>query len=206
MNIAQAFDEQPWASRLARRYGNFRAMCQHAADFADKHGSCYIIETGSAWDKDNWEGQGQSTLIWDWLLKLVNKPKPNETTLPILHALSIDITPTSTENAKAQCSSVCFICGDSVATLNGLDKDLFEKCGLLYLDSFDWTAETNLEAAFHHIAELAAVWRLLPDGCMVIVDDRHGDQKGKHWMVEAFMGHYLKKDPVFKNHQIGWVK
>lgn len=177
-------------------------MCEHAVLFAEKHTKCQIIETGSAWDKDNWEGQGQSTLIWNWLLdKTACEPY-------FMRALSIDITPTSTENAKQQAKRVDFVCADSVKTLNNLHTthpDALPFCGLLYLDSYDWSEEMNLESSFHHMAELATCWESLPSGCMIVVDDRHGEMAGKHWLVDAFMKK-LGITPVFKNHQIGWIK
>jgi cephalosporin hydroxylase len=194
--ILSEFDQHDGFKRLARRRENFRTMVAHVLDFSAVHVGCSIIETGSAHDTDNWEGQGQSTLIWDWLMsKQV-----------LVSALSIDITPKSVETAASQCPAVKFICGDSVKSLNDLDSSVFKKVGLLYLDSFDWSPAQNLESSFHHMAELATCWRLLPSGCMVVVDDRHGDEEGKHWLVEAFMSHYLKLKPVFRNHQIGWIK
>lgn len=196
MNIAEAFNDDKRFLGLHRRRHPFRLMCQHAVDFADEHGECQVIETGSAWDTGNWRGQGQSTVIWDWLANLDDRIK----------VLSIDIRDESTKNAKAQTSKVEYITADSVKALNELTAARYSKCGLLYLDSYDWTMERNIESAFHHAAELGACWRLLPDGCMIAVDDRHGPSKGKHWMVEAFMEHYLKHQPMFKVHQVLYVK
>lgn len=195
MTILERFDADPRFSRLSRRRNNFRMMVEHVLKFSDTHELAHIIETGSAWDLDNWEGQGQSTLIWDWLIE--------NCTDRGIHAYSIDITPASVENSQKQTSHVEYRCADSVITLNVADVS---HCGLLYLDSYDWTSEKNLESSFHHMAELATVWAKLPKGCMIVVDDRHGDMKGKHWMVEAFLSEYLKIKPVFRNHQIGWIK
>lgn len=196
MNITEAYNEEKRFLNLHRRREPFRIMCEHVVDFASREGGCTIIETGSAWHTGNWRGQGQSTLIWDWLCKLD----------PRVQALSIDIREEATKNAAAQTSKVRYITGDSVSVLAKMDHDVLQECGLLYLDSYDWSIETNIESAFHHAAELAAVWRYLPDGCMIAVDDRHGPSKGKHWMVEAFMEHYLKHKPVYKVHQVLWVK
>jgi len=196
MNIDKAFNEDKRFLGLHRRRENFRKMCQHAIDFADTHGECQIVETGSAWHTGNWMGQGQSTIVWDWVAEIE----------PRVKVLSIDIRPESTKNAKAQTKNVEYMTADSVQTLNELPEEKLKKCGLLYLDSYDWSPELNIESAFHHAAELAACWRCLPNGCLIVVDDRSGPSKGKHWMVEAFMSHYLKLDAVFKNHQIGWIK
>lgn len=191
MNISKAFNNQPWAAKLARRKNNFEFMCEHMAKVCET--LPYLVETGSAWDKGNWDGQGQSTLIWDWLVSELH-----------INVLSIDITPSSTESAKSQTKHVIYETADSVKTLNEFHWP--EKIGLLYLDSRDWTEQENLDSAFHHMMELTTVWARLPSGCLVVVDDRHGDMRGKHWLVEAFLTSMLKLTPAFKNHQIGWIK
>ncbi len=153
-----------------------------------------IIETGTAWDKDNWEGQGQSTLIWDWICGRTKH-----------EAYSIDLNPEAAKHALDHTMNVELITGDSVKTLSSMADRILENCVLLYLDSYDWSPEANLDSAFHHMAELTCVWSKLPAGCMIVVDDRHGDMKGKHFMVELFMDK-LGIKPVFKDYQIGWVK
>lgn len=65
--------------------------------------------------------------------------------------------------------------------------------------------EPELDSAFHHFAELATVWRLLPSDCLIMVDDRHSETSGKHFMVQFFM-EKLGIEPVYKGHQIGWLK
>lgn len=195
MNILELFDNDERFKKLARRRDNFREMVAHVVEWVEEHGSALIIETGSAWDKNNWEGQGQSTLIWDWLAANLKGVK----------VISIDITPTSVENAKEQTKHVEFFLGDSIQTLNSFDEKRLGAVALLYLDSFDWAKEINHESSYHHAMELAAVWRLLPDNCMICVDDRHGDFDGKHWKVELFM-QQLGYTPEFRNHQVGWVK
>lgn len=189
-SIAEAFNAQPWAKQLARRKPNFEFMCCHMGEMIER--APYIVETGTAWDKGNWAGQGQSTLIWDWLAGVI----------PV-SPISIDIRKEASETAASQTTRVVFETGDSI---NVLSKFYWpEKIGLLYLDSFDWTEELNLESSFHHVMELASVFASLPPGCLIVVDDRHGDMKGKHWLVEAFMTK-LEIKPAFKGHQIGWIK
>lgn len=187
--ISSEIEKQKWFDRLGRRGRNFKAMLEHV----DKFSYGYIVETGTAHDKDNFEGQGQSTLIWDWYIG----QKPG------IQAFSIEIRQEGIDVAIAQTKLVKYICGDSVKKLYEFRKP--QDICLLYLDSYDWTEQLNLESAAHHFFELASVWALLSPGTMIVVDDRHGDMKGKHWMVEE----YLKRlgiAPVFKNHQIGWIK
>lgn len=189
MSISKAFDEQEWAIRLGRRGRNFRQMLEHVENVPN----AVIVETGTAWDKDNWEGQGQSTLIWDWACK----QKPD------LKVISIDIRQVAVDTAQEQTTKVQFITGDSIKALHELPNK--EDITLLYLDSCDWSRELNLQAGMHAMLELTSVWSSLSKGCMIAVDDRQGEGAGKHWVVEM----YLKQigyEPAFKNHQIGWIK
>lgn len=190
MDLAAALIKEPWFRQLGKRAGSFYQMIKHLDQFSD---GC-IIETGTAWDRNNWEGQGQSTLIWDWVLQRKAG----------LSCVSIDIMEEHVRTSDSQTKRVDYMCGDSVKTLNGMAETLRE-CRLLYLDSFDWSPSLNLESAFHHMAELTACWRHLPSGCMIVVDDRHGAQAGKHWMVEGFFSK-LGIEPVFCDYQVGWLK
>jgi len=200
MTISEAFNATTWAPKLARRKNTFEAMINHVWNKAGGGDPVFIVETGSAWDMGNWDGQGQSTLIWDWLIEEGKAHGKN------IRAYSVDINEESVTTARFQVKNVDVVLSDSVKFLNGLTPWVLNNAALVYLDSYDWSQERNIESAFHHMAELAAVWRDLRPGCMVAVDDRHGDYKGKHWLVEAFMGHYLKTAPAFKSHQIGWIK
>jgi hypothetical protein len=182
-------EHQAWYERLGRRGPNFKAMCEHA-----KRRGGYIVETGVAWDKDNFEGQGQSTLIWDWLSETAD-----------IRVISIDIRPEAIATAQAQTKNIKYMCGDSIKTLSGLDDEIKDNISVLYLDSYDWTEELNLDSALHHLAELTGLWARLKSDTLIVVDDRHGNGRGKHWIVEAYM-ESLGIDPVFKNCQIGWIK
>lgn len=199
MTIADEFNKTDWAPRLERRQKNFEMMVSHVWDsIINNPNDTYIIETGCAWDKNNWEGQGQSTLIWDWLTKQWDGATK-------IKVMSIDITEKSVQAAREQVQNVEVFLSDSVKFLDGLDPFILNRASLVYLDSYDWTEQQNIESAYHHMMELTTIWRCLPANCMVVVDDRHGDLKGKHWMVEYFMKQ-LGIEPVFKNHQMGWIK
>lgn len=195
MTISEEFKKQDWYPRLRRRGPSFDIMVTHAMHFLKTHGLCTIIETGCARNEDNWEGDGHSTYIWDWLVKKDERFK----------AHSIDIQQDSIDISKKKTTNVIYHLGDSVKTLMDMPKGEIITCGLLYLDSFDWAPNINMESSFHHMMELAAVWRDLPPGCLVAVDDRKGDMQGKHWMVGLFMEHIGLK-PIFRNVQIGWIK
>lgn len=191
MPISNKLKEQEWYPRLRKRGPNFAMMVDHV----ESRGAGMIVETGTARIKGNWEGDGQSTLIWDWLAEELGS----------IEVVSIDITPENIAAAESQTKNVHYMLGDSVKTLAEFNDSAISRMSLLYLDSFDWDESLNLESPFHHLCELAVLWAKLPSGCMVAVDDRHGEQKGKHWLVEGFMKS-LDIKPVFKNHQMGWVK
>jgi hypothetical protein len=150
-----------------------------------------IIETGTARIQDNWEGDGQSTLIWDFVTQ--NLPST---------AVSIDINCENINIARNQTKNIQYIISDSVKALSKINVN---DCYLLYLDSFDYSKELHFESCFHHIMELATVYALLPSGCMIAVDDRLEENKGKHVFVEKFMNQ-LGLVPVFKEYQIIWIK
>ena len=79
MTLAEKFLSQPWAYALSYRRDTFLKMVEHFETVAAL-GLTQIIETGTARTRGNWQGDGQSTLIWDWLVGEVDGAK----------ALSID--------------------------------------------------------------------------------------------------------------------
>ena len=85
-----------------------------------------IVETGSMRIPTNWEGDGQSTFLFDALVR---------------HCgglfFSIDITLESIETARRACSSTTqLILNDSVAALHALDRAIATKASLVYLELF----------------------------------------------------------------------
>jgi len=190
MNLLSEFLEDPNAKKLERRSYGFSRIIQHLDTCDDG----YIIETGISRKPDNWSGDGMSTHWWNW----VAKKKP-------FKVISIDIDESACAWASSQFSSVEIICDDSVGALSRLPKNTIEKTKLLYLDSFDWSMEQNLDSAFHHFKELATVWDSLPQDCLIVIDDRHSDFLGKHAAVAAFFAN-LGIEPVFCDYQIGWKK
>lgn len=193
MNLSSEFQKEPFFPRLQARADTFRRIIEHI-DACDYNNS-WIVETGTARIKDNWEGDGQSTLIWDWVC---DRKKD-------FNALSIDITPEYVELAKAQTKNVLYNCSDSLLALSKLDEEVVRNIRVLYLDSFDWSPELAMDSAFHHMCELATIWTKLSEGCLIVVDDRHGPFHGKHIMVQMFM-EKLGINPLFLDYQAGWVK
>lgn len=177
--------------KLGHRGLTFQFMIQHLEKLYLKN----IIETGTARIKDNWAGDGQSTLIWDWY---INK-------YPTAQCVSIDLSEQSVNTACEQTSKVKYICGDSISVLNSMADNDLNKCGLFYMDSFDLDQNNPLPSSLHHLMELTAVWRFLPSGCMIVVDDCISNEIGKHILVRDFFDH-LSIKPAFIGYQCGWIK
>ena len=189
--ILEKFDSNGNFNRLGPRRGAFRFIVNYLSKLEEQF--C-IVETGTARARDNWEGDGQSTLIWDWFIK--------ESGLKC-DAFSVDISKENCYASSSQVGNVNVVCSDSVIFLNKFTKK--KEIKLLFLDSWDWTQEGNLSSAFHHLAELCTVFSSLPRGCLVAVDDCHGENQGKHWLVEDF---FLKMGimPSYNGYISVWKK
>ena len=108
-----------------------------------------IIETGALREPGNWRGDGQSTHLWNWVVK-------NHGGM----AVTVDARLETCWKASRECPQVSVVCQDSVTFLRGW---LPYKVDLLYLDSEEnpWT----------QVAELGAIWDRLPVGCLIASDD-----------------------------------
>jgi len=192
VSLLEAFLRDPNAEKLDRRRDGFAAIMAHL----DSSKPGWILETGVSREPDNYSGDGMSTAWWDWVIARL--PEKFE-------GISFDINPTSCEWARTQFSRMKVWCGDSVSGLSVVPAHIVETTRLLYLDSFDWSLEKNLDSAFHHFKELATVYARLPSGCLIVVDDRHDELFGKHGAVTAFFQN-LGVSPIFVGYQIGWIK
>ncbi len=129
-----------------------------------------IIETGCLRIPRNWEGDGQSSFLFDALARE-------------RHGLffSIDINPENIATARRACSSATnLILNDSVAALHALSRALPGQASLLYLNSYDVDAADPMPSAIHHALELMAARSLIGPGTIVGVDDYgFGPEGGK---------------------------
>lgn len=194
MTLAEKFLSQPWAYALSYRRDTFLKMVEHFETVAAL-GLTQIIETGTARTRGNWQGDGQSTLIWDWLVGEVDGAK----------ALSIDLNPKAVDIAKEQTKNVKFLVGDSIEKLTAQKGSVLSKVGLLYLDSLDFDWSNGQVSAQHHLGELLSVWDGLPSNCLIAVDDCHSPYQGKHTAIAAFMAE-KQIAPAFVGYQMGWIK
>lgn len=134
-----------------------------------------IVETGTIRLADNWLGDGQSTQIWDWIVRVKNGT-----------ALSVDIDPDACKLAAKLCPDVQVYIDDSITFLRG---ELPPKIDLLYLDAFNYDQGSGreLSSMMHHAAELASAWDKLPSGCLIAVDDCASPNIGKHALVSVIL-------------------
>ena len=155
--------------RLGKRHEAFAAIAELLPE------GCHIIETGTVRQIDNWEGDGQSTIVWDTLATNLGGT-----------VTTIDINPIGAELvAELELQATTAIVGNSldvIPTLTG-------HADLLYLDSFDVDFENPLPAAAHHLSELMAALNLLAPGSLVAVDDNQDDQ-GKGSEVAWFLAEH----------------
>ena len=155
--------------RLGKRHEAFATIAELLPE------GCRIIETGTVRQVDNWEGDGQSTIVWDTLATNLGGT-----------VTTIDIDPIGAELvAELGLQATTAIIGNSldvIPTLTG-------HADLLYLDSFDVDFENPLPAAAHHLSELMAALNLLAPGSLVAVDDNRDDQ-GKGSEVAWFLAEH----------------
>lgn len=188
----------PW-QRLNHRKDGFETACNHVFKMVGSLDTpINIIETGTSRILDNWEGDGQSTQVWDRMAEGNGR----------IRVFSIDLNEDAIRVAASQTKHVELLAGESVQVLSDIAKfkpEIPKNTWLLYLDSFDWAPDLNIDSSLHHIHELTTIFPLLPSGCMIMVDDCHGPLAGKHWMVEIFMNK-IKAPRVHFGYQHAWIK
>jgi len=125
----------------------------------------WIIETGCVRQRDNWAGDGQSTILFD---------KYSESHSGSV-VFSVDRDPQATALCRSLVSDrVRIHTDDSIAWLKSLTDDPpaeLRYVDLLYLDSYDVDFDDPLPSAIHHLKELVAIAPLLSAGTLVAVDD-----------------------------------
>jgi hypothetical protein len=150
-----------------------------------------IVETGCLRQIDNWAGDGQSTVVWDWLIKQHGG-----------YGHSYDISAESVAAARSSVSTMQVHQQDSVEALAGFASA--STIDLLYLDSYDWTAGSDASAQ-HHRKELEAIYDRLRPGCLIAVDDCMGKEKGKHALVLPWLAE-RGVEPIVTGYVYVWRK
>ena len=157
--------------KLAHRTESFRKIFTYLNRF-DR--PIAIIETGCVRQRDNWAGDGQSTILFDKYAEF--------------HSGSVVFSVNRDPQATALCRSlvgdrVRIDTGDSIAWLKSLTDAPPAELGhvdLLYLDSYDVDFDDPLPSAIHHLKELVAIAPLLSDETLVAVDDSPSSFVGVH--------------------------
>jgi tetratricopeptide (TPR) repeat protein len=192
------------APKLKGRANTFRKMFEYL-DVLDR--PVAIVETGCVRKADNWDGDGQSTILFDRYVRANGGV-----------VYSVDIDRFATKMCRSLVSKQVKCCtGDSVRFLARLaanpPNDL-PAIDLLYLDSFDLQWSYPLPSAAHHLAELTAILPLIRDDTLVVVDDApaaysespvpHIEVGGKGKLV-ADHAAIVGADLEFYEYQIGWT-
>ena len=125
-----------------------------------------IIETGCLRIKDNFSGDGQSTLLFD----KYTQSRGNGSKV-----FTVDIDPVATNICKSLVSdNVDIFTGDSVKYLIDLTKKFYEEkinVSMFFLDSCDVEWIDPGESSSHHLKEIECVKSLLNEKTIVVVDD-----------------------------------
>lgn len=155
--------EREAAGRLGIRAPTFRAIFTRLDQV---QGPLTLVETGCARSRDNWWGDGLSTLLFD---RYLARRDDGST------CVSVDISPEAVANARQLVGRhVRVVQDDSVHFLSGLAEQMGAEgrtIDLLYLDSFDLDKRYWHPSAIHHLKELTAVIRCLRSDSLVAVDD-----------------------------------
>ena len=185
--------EQQFAPLLGVRANGFRQIFQHLENLGSPEP--LIPETGCARGKDNWAGDGQSTLLFDAYL--------NHRRSGGLY--SVDINPQAVEYARGATGERTSIeTSDSVPHLHKLCLR-FTQSGqvpdLLYLDSLDVDYLNPVDSAVHHLKEFCAIYPCLGAKTLIAIDDCPKNLLGwrtpenRYWLlgttVESGKGKFL---------------
>ena len=160
-NFSKYFDQI--APRLGVRKISFRKIFDYLDKLPDP---IIIVETGCLRIKDNFEGDGQSTLLFDYYTQFRGKGSK---------VYTVDINPEATKNCSEMVSkNVDITTADSVGYLNKLSKKFYDEkknVSLFYLDSFDLDWRSPEQSCAHHLKELVSIKKILKENTLVVVDD-----------------------------------
>jgi hypothetical protein len=187
--------DQEYAQKLGRRKEGFRVIFERLEALPKRRFS--LLETGSTRTIGNWEGDGQSTILFDAFLNF------HEGLL-----FSIDLNPEATVTSRKHTSPKTHcICSDSVRFINDLSRLMRStlEFDLFYLDSFDVDFNNPMPSAFHHVKELMSVGKLA-EGTIIAIDDnveREGKLIGKGGLVEEYFSE-IGVAPIYRGYQFVW--
>ena len=190
-------------SKLSQRQVGF----DHIFEYLKKINEPFIVETGCARQLDNYEGDGQSSLLFDKYIKEYGG-----------NFWTVDISEESVNYCKSRMISENSVVnlGDSITKLKKLNTSLIhsgKKIDLLYLDSFDAPQdkpEIVQISALHHLYELLTIIPSLKPGALIGVDDNWIEFRDGQNIISGkgqFIFDYMQKinnNPSLHNYQIFW--
>jgi hypothetical protein len=193
LNPELPFEEQFhrfFRPRLAARAEGFAALFGALPKPSEK---LLIVETGCLRIPRNWDGDGQSTFMFDALARDRGG-----------FFFSIDVNLESVETARTACSSSThLILGDSVATLHHLGQLIARPANVLYLDSYDVNPQNPMPSAIHHAMELTAAQPLIGPGTIVCVDDYGIAGGGKGLVLDQYFS-AIRAEVLYSGYQKMW--
>lgn len=178
-------------SRTGKRSESFLLMINELA----KKTSPLIVETGCSRMRNNFDGDGMSTLIFD---SFVGEHGGE--------CYSVDINRSHVEFSQQNTKNVNIKIQDSVEFLyefNQILQNRNRKVDLLYLDSFDFDESNTHPSSFHHMKELTVIWPSLTNDTIIAVDDNFENGKGKGQYVREFLSN-IGIEPIYSGYQIVW--
>lgn len=188
MNFWEMFDGE-WGPKLGLRMPTFRAVLREAEFRSVK----VIVETGTVRKDQNWDGDGQSTVM----LAEFAKQKGGS-------FATVDISREAIDLAKQLVPTAMTHCGDSVKYLSKLRCPI----DLLYLDSFDVNMNDPHPAALHCMMELTAAHPYLHSGSIVFVDDSPMNSNMEVGGKGLYVAQYFRQlglMPFTFGYQVAWV-
>jgi len=194
--LLQEFEKEFQPKFSAGGYNRWPAFHFIARHLLSLEGAVQIVETGVMRQEGNFGGDGNSTVLWEWILSRVGGI-----------GFSVDLNLEACQLARRLCPHMTITRSDSIQFLRKLPETRFvQSLDLLYLDSFDWSPEKHVSSTLHHMGELACVWDVLPSGCLIAVDDCHSETQGKHVLVKNFFRDMLGMEPLVSCHIQVWRK
>lgn len=186
--FAEQFD-QHYKPQLEKRAEGFEILF----DALRPDDDMFVVETGCLRIPKNWNGDGQSTFMFDALIR------ENHGVF-----FSIDLNLENIGTARRACSSATHLVhNDSVAALHALSRTLLRQVSLLYLDSYDVDLDNPMPSAIHHMMELTAAGPLIGPGTIVCIDDYGIANGGKGIIVDRYLAS-IRAHELYRGYQKIW--
>ena len=168
----------------------WQAMLRIAMELCILQRPVEIVETGCIRDATSWLGDGQSTVLFAWLVARLGGT-----------ASAVDLDPGACRVARRECPNTIVENDDS---LRYLMRARLHAVDLLWLDSMDYAPPYPL-SELHHAGELAIAYPRLKSGCLIAIDDCHTEDQGKQTFVRAFFER-MQIAPIHASYVTIWRK